>query len=233
MIDRAERRAGNEDDGQGKLVCEIRHVEVGNDRNPQTTRPFDDQELVLRGEHPPCIADASEINRPSFVRRRDIGRGRKCELQGADEVERVIDFRCFLERECVEGAFGTDPGFDRLEDADVAALGSQGTNERREGGRRSELAERLRCPRAELGHFVQQQRDDLRLIVVGPGTRLMGGYRKYVRQHGLNDVIFTGCVDYDDLPRYYQTADIFCTPATRCESFGIILLDVIFPGPDN
>jgi phosphatidyl-myo-inositol alpha-mannosyltransferase len=78
--------------------------------------------------------------------------------------------------------------------------------------------------------ILQRQRDDLRLIVVGPGTRLMGGYQKYVRQHGLKDVIFTGCAEYADLPRYYQTADIFCTPATRCESFGIILLEAMAMG---
>jgi phosphatidylinositol alpha-mannosyltransferase len=79
----------------------------------------------------------------------------------------------------------------------------------------------------EAFNLLQRQRDDLRLIVVGPGSRLLGGYQKYVRRHGLKDVVFAGRATYEDLPRYYQTADIFCTPATRCESFGIILLEAM------
>jgi len=78
--------------------------------------------------------------------------------------------------------------------------------------------------------ILQRQRDDLRLIVVGPGSRLLGGYRKYVRRHALKDVVFAGRASYEDLPRYYRTADIFCTPATRCESFGIILLEAMAMG---
>jgi phosphatidylinositol alpha-mannosyltransferase len=71
---------------------------------------------------------------------------------------------------------------------------------------------------------------DCRLIIVGPGTRLRKKYEKAVAEYGLRDVIFTGNVDYDYLPRYYKTADICCAPATGHESFGIVLLEAMATG---
>jgi len=71
---------------------------------------------------------------------------------------------------------------------------------------------------------------DSRLIIVGPGIRLRHKYEKWVRRSELRDVIFMGHVDYDELPRYYKTADIFCAPATGRESFGIILLEAMAVG---
>jgi phosphatidylinositol alpha-mannosyltransferase len=71
---------------------------------------------------------------------------------------------------------------------------------------------------------------DIRLIVVGPGTRFRRKYENYVRRSGLKDVVFTGMVSYNELPRYYKTADIFCSPAIGRESFGIILLEAMAMG---
>jgi len=77
---------------------------------------------------------------------------------------------------------------------------------------------------------VHQEIPNSRLIIVGPGTRLRRKYEKQVRRDQLKDVTFVGYVSYDELPRYYKTADIFCAPATGRESFGIVLLEAMAVG---
>jgi len=77
---------------------------------------------------------------------------------------------------------------------------------------------------------VKQEISNSRLIIVGPGTRLRHKYEKQVMRSGLKDVVFVGYVAYDELPRYYKTADVFCAPATGRESFGIILLEAMAVG---
>jgi len=77
---------------------------------------------------------------------------------------------------------------------------------------------------------VKAEIPNLRLIAVGPGTRLGKQYKKQVARSGLEDVVFVGYADYNDLPRYYRTADVFCAPATGWESFGIVLLEAMATG---
>ncbi len=77
---------------------------------------------------------------------------------------------------------------------------------------------------------VKQEVPNSRLIAVGPGTRLRRKYEKKVAKSGLKDVVFVGFASYEDLPRYYKTADIFCAPATGSESFGIVLLEAMALG---
>ena len=77
---------------------------------------------------------------------------------------------------------------------------------------------------------VKKEVPNCRLIVVGPGTRLRRRYERYVAKTGLKDVVFVGLVSYDELPRYYKTADVFCAPAIGSESFGIILLEAMAMG---
>lgn len=77
---------------------------------------------------------------------------------------------------------------------------------------------------------VKQEIPEVRLLVVGPGTRLRKKYERWIKQHKVKDVVFTGPATYADLPRYYQTADIFCSPATGRESFGIVLVEAMAVG---
>jgi len=77
---------------------------------------------------------------------------------------------------------------------------------------------------------VKTQFSNLRLIVVGPGTRLRPKYEKLIEDVKLVDVISTGFVSNTEMPTYYRSADIFCAPATGGESFGIVLLEAMASG---
>jgi len=83
-----------------------------------------------------------------------------------------------------------------------------------------------------LGAYERVKREfpQCRLIVVSPHSRLSKKYENIAARRNLKDVVFAGYVSFDDLPGYYNTADIFCSPATGWESFGMVLMEAMATG---
>ena len=70
---------------------------------------------------------------------------------------------------------------------------------------------------------------NLRLIVVGFGSADRGS-RRLIRKYALDDVVFVGGLNFQELPAHYQAADIFCAPNTGQESFGLVLAEAMSAG---
>ena len=76
---------------------------------------------------------------------------------------------------------------------------------------------------------IKSQVKNARLIVVGSGG-LKYYYRTIASNDHRQDIDFVGHVSYDDLPKFYRSADVYCSPATGGESFGIVLLEAMASG---
>lgn len=71
---------------------------------------------------------------------------------------------------------------------------------------------------------------NFRLIIAGPGLRLRYYYETLAKTLLQDKAVFTKFVPFNELPEYYRTADIFCSPANGGESFGIVLLEAMASG---
>ena len=68
-----------------------------------------------------------------------------------------------------------------------------------------------------------------RLLIVGSGPQEREA-RRYVATRGLKAVDFLGRVSDAEKAQLFRTADIYCSPATGGESFGIVLLEAMAAG---
>jgi glycosyltransferase involved in cell wall biosynthesis len=68
------------------------------------------------------------------------------------------------------------------------------------------------------------------LLICGDG-RLRGALEEMVRARGLAGTVkLMGRVPHDDLPRYYQAADLFVLPTEAMEGFGIVTIEALASG---
>jgi phosphatidyl-myo-inositol alpha-mannosyltransferase len=75
----------------------------------------------------------------------------------------------------------------------------------------------------------REGREDVRLLVVGAGPQERE-LRRYVMTRKLQGVEFLGRVSDDEKAQLFRTADVFVSPATGRESFGIVLLEAMAAG---
>ncbi len=77
----------------------------------------------------------------------------------------------------------------------------------------------------------KEQGGKIRLLIVGAGDWL-SGLKSLANNLGLsNKIIFTGYIDDEILPRYYNLADLVVLPSTdRSEAFGLVLLEALASG---
>jgi phosphatidylinositol alpha-mannosyltransferase len=73
---------------------------------------------------------------------------------------------------------------------------------------------------------VERTREAVRLLVVGD-SRLRPRMEALVPDAVRHRVHFVGAVPAAELPRWYATSDVFVSPATGNESFGIVLLEAM------
>ena len=77
--------------------------------------------------------------------------------------------------------------------------------------------------------LIRKRGTDARLLVVGSGPQEREA-RRYVMTRGLANVEFLGRVSEEEKAQLFRTADVFVSPATGRESFGIVLLEAMASG---
>ena len=74
------------------------------------------------------------------------------------------------------------------------------------------------------------QRDDLRLIVVGPDSSNRRRYQEDMSSLVAGNTTWVTNPTYTELPRYHRSCDIFVSPATGNESQGYVLMEAMAAG---
>jgi len=77
--------------------------------------------------------------------------------------------------------------------------------------------------------ILEKKFPNLRLIIVGEGE-LKEECQNYVQENNLKEVHFEGQITGQKLPPYYNSCDIFCSPAIFGESFGLVLVEAMASG---
>lgn len=76
--------------------------------------------------------------------------------------------------------------------------------------------------------ILQKKFSNLSLVVIGEGE-LKDKCKSYVKRNNLKKVYFKEKIE-SNLPSYYASSDIFCSPAIFGESFGLVLLEAMACG---
>jgi phosphatidylinositol alpha-mannosyltransferase len=76
---------------------------------------------------------------------------------------------------------------------------------------------------------LERRMKNYRIVVVGTGW-MQSYYDAHIPLNLRQRVEFTGYASPEDIPRYYRAADVYCSPATGNESFGIVLLEAMACG---
>ncbi len=71
--------------------------------------------------------------------------------------------------------------------------------------------------------------EDALLIVVGAGSSI-AYYQRLVPENLRKSICFEGRVSFDLIPRYYASCDVYVSPATGGEVFGIVLAEAMATG---
>jgi phosphatidylinositol alpha-mannosyltransferase len=77
--------------------------------------------------------------------------------------------------------------------------------------------------------MLEQRLANYRITVVGTGW-MQKYYDAHIPLTLRHRVVFAGYASPEELPRYYRSADMYCSPATGNESFGIVLLEAMACG---
>jgi phosphatidylinositol alpha-mannosyltransferase len=78
-------------------------------------------------------------------------------------------------------------------------------------------------------HELSQRNDKVQLMIAGSGPD-ESKLRDYVSEQEIPRVTFLGYISDKDKIHHLHRADAFCSPATRGESFGIVLLEAMAAG---